>query len=96
MATEEVKRARITAVVFGLILGISLISFVYAFVQQAEAKRQAAIAVELSQQSEEQTRLLKEMSMALDKRNAELESVANDLRDELKAAQEKLKKCKGN
>jgi len=41
---RKLQRARITAIVFGTLAGIALIAFVYAFVQQAEAKRQQVYA----------------------------------------------------
>lgn len=43
---RKLQRARVTAIVFGTLAGIALIAFVYAFVQQAEAKRQEAAAVQ--------------------------------------------------
>jgi hypothetical protein len=39
-AKRKLQRARVTAIVFGTLAGIALIAFVYAFMQQAEAKRQ--------------------------------------------------------
>ncbi|HPW64337.1 MAG TPA: High-affnity carbon uptake protein Hat/HatR, partial [Cyclobacteriaceae bacterium] len=42
---RKLQRARVTAIVFGTLAGIALIAFVYAFVQQAEAKRQAELAI---------------------------------------------------
>ena len=44
-AKRKLQRARVTAIVFGTLAGIALIAFVYAFVQQAEAKRQAELAI---------------------------------------------------
>ncbi len=45
---RKLQRARITAIVFGTLAGIALIAFVYAFVQQAEAKRQELLAKDLA------------------------------------------------
>ncbi|MEQ1587411.1 MAG: High-affnity carbon uptake protein Hat/HatR [Cyclobacteriaceae bacterium] len=45
---RKLQRARVTAIVFGTLAGIALIAFVYAFVQQAEAKRQQVRAEELA------------------------------------------------
>jgi WD40 repeat protein/energy-coupling factor transporter ATP-binding protein EcfA2 len=42
---RKLQRARVTAIVFGTLAGIALIAFVYAFIQQAEAKRQYELAV---------------------------------------------------
>lgn len=44
-AKRKLQRARITAIVFGTLAAIALVAFVYAFVQQAEAKRQAELAI---------------------------------------------------
>jgi cell division protein FtsL/energy-coupling factor transporter ATP-binding protein EcfA2 len=41
---RKLQRARITAIVFGTLAGIALIAFVYAFLQKAEAQRNAEIA----------------------------------------------------
>jgi WD40 repeat protein len=45
---RKLQRARVTAIVFGTLAGIALIAFVYAFVQQAEAKKQQFRAEELA------------------------------------------------
>ncbi|MBX2898650.1 MAG: High-affnity carbon uptake protein Hat/HatR [Cyclobacteriaceae bacterium] len=39
-AKRKLQRARITAIVFGSLAAIALVAFVYAYIQQAEAKRQ--------------------------------------------------------
>ncbi|HNT50230.1 MAG TPA: High-affnity carbon uptake protein Hat/HatR, partial [Cyclobacteriaceae bacterium] len=44
-AKRKLQRARITAIVFGSLAAIALVAFVYAFMQQAEAERQAEIAI---------------------------------------------------
>lgn len=44
MVSQEVKRARITAIVFGTLSGIALIACVYAFIQQGVAKKNALMA----------------------------------------------------
>jgi peptidoglycan hydrolase CwlO-like protein len=46
MVSEQVKRARLTAVIFGVLMSLALISFVYAFVTQAEATKQVHAADE--------------------------------------------------
>lgn len=43
---RKLQRARTTAIVFGVLMGVALIAFVYAFFQQAEAKRQEQAARE--------------------------------------------------
>lgn len=49
MISKEGKRARVTAIVFGLLAFITLTAFVYAFLQHAEAKRQTQIAIQTEQ-----------------------------------------------
>lgn len=44
---EELKRARRTAIIFGVITSIALISLVYAYVQNGIAKENARVAQEL-------------------------------------------------
>ncbi len=43
---RKLQRARVTAIVFGTLAAIALVAFVYAFVQQAEAKKQEQLAVD--------------------------------------------------
>ncbi len=50
MSKLEVRRARIILIVFVSLISLTLISFVFAFLQQAEAKRQVQISVELAKQ----------------------------------------------
>jgi WD40 repeat protein/energy-coupling factor transporter ATP-binding protein EcfA2 len=45
---RKLERARTTAIVFGILMVIALLFLVFAFVQQAEAKRQEALAKELA------------------------------------------------
>lgn len=47
-AKRKLQRARITAIVFGSLAAVALVAFVYAFMQQAEAKRQQVRAEELA------------------------------------------------
>ncbi len=42
---RKLQRVRVTAIIFGTLAVIALIAFVYAFVQQAEAKKQADLAI---------------------------------------------------
>lgn len=53
MDENIIKRARWTAIVFGSLASLTLIAFVFAFVQQAEAKKQAAWAIECERKSVE-------------------------------------------
>ncbi|MGC4022541.1 MAG: hypothetical protein QM734_11650 [Cyclobacteriaceae bacterium] len=65
----NLKRARVTAVTFGVITGLALISFVYAFVQQDIAKENARVAIELqtklndcSKEAQRQSELARKMA----------------------------------
>lgn len=93
MATQEVRRTRITAVVFGVILGISLISFVYAFVQQAEAKKQTLLTQQIMNEKKEIELQVEAMTRMLESNNTELQKAFDEMRISLKAAQDKLEKC---
>jgi len=57
---RKLQRARVTAIVFGTLAGIALIAFVYAFIQQAEAKRQADLATANAELANEQSALAKQ------------------------------------
>ena len=45
----NIKRARITAVVFGTLASIALIALVHAFIQQGVAKQNQQVATELAE-----------------------------------------------
>lgn len=47
-----IRRARITAVVLGALASLTIIAFVYAFKQQAEAKRQFSLTQNAQRQLE--------------------------------------------
>ena len=49
---STIRRARVTAVVLGALASLTIIAFVYAFKQQAEAKRQFSLAQNAQQQLE--------------------------------------------
>jgi Flp pilus assembly protein TadB len=53
MNENNIARNRWMAIAFGALACITLIAFVYAFLQQAEAKRQAELAVECQMKSME-------------------------------------------
>jgi len=67
--SQELKRARITALLLAAMLVVALISFVYALIQQTETKRQEKIAtqlqVELKQCKSEVAQLNKRQEDAL-------------------------------
>jgi WD40 repeat protein/energy-coupling factor transporter ATP-binding protein EcfA2 len=63
---RKLQRARIIAVVFGTLSVIALIAFVYAFVQQAEAQRNAELAIANEAKAKEN-----EAEALIQKKNAE-------------------------
>lgn len=95
MATQEVKRARITAIVFAALIILTLVSFVYAFIQQSEAKQQKFLATQSAMEANQQLGRYDAMSQMAHTQIESLEKEASNLRAELLAAQEELKKCKG-
>jgi hypothetical protein len=50
MSKQEVRRTRIITFVISSLTLLTLIAFIFAFIQQAEAKRQVQISVELAKQ----------------------------------------------
>jgi len=52
MATREVQRVRIIAVVFSSLALVTLVAFVFAFIQNAEAKKQSKITSQLLKELE--------------------------------------------
>jgi uncharacterized membrane protein YccC len=85
MIENNLKRARWTAVIFGTLLSITLIALVYAFVQQAEAKRQAALAIECERRSIE-------LVMQLEAKNQEAVEGALKKAEEMRLKAESNKK----
>ncbi len=71
MNDATVKKARRTAIIIGTSLSLMLISFVYAFVKQTEAKRHTEIAQEVEKEC---TRKLIELSMELEIKTKEAEA----------------------
>jgi uncharacterized membrane protein len=82
---------KIKPIWFALILGafafVSLILFVYAFMQQAEANRQRALATACMQNSEE-------IAFELQIKNEELTKLTDRLNQQLIVAEENLIKAK--
>lgn len=65
------------------------------FFQPAEAKRYASVVKELAEQNNEQIYISTKNAHVAQMRVEELERKSNDLRAELEALEEQLKKCKG-
>jgi len=90
MATIEVQRARVTAIVFGALSSIALIAFVFAFIQQGLAKRslkiaeeQALIAKQTMERSLECERSAKEMQLQAEQQFRECQMRSETLAQEL-------------
>jgi hypothetical protein len=90
MATREVQRARVTAIVFGTLSVITLIALVFAFIQQGLAKRsvtiageQALIAKQITERSLECERSAKEMQLQAEQQFRECQRRSEALEQEL-------------
>jgi hypothetical protein len=85
MVSKEVKRARVTAIVIGMLLCVALISMVFGYVQHGLAKRNVELAEEQAQIAE------KHLAQAMQqKRQAERQSKECQKRNEF-LAQELIK-----
>ncbi|MBN8575568.1 MAG: High-affnity carbon uptake protein Hat/HatR [Cytophagales bacterium] len=83
-AKRKLQRARITAIVFGSLAAIALVAFVYAFMQQAEANRQADLARQNEARAKEnEAKALEQQKIAETERDR-----ADAARKEAVAAQE--------
>ncbi len=90
MISKEVKRARVTAIVFGSLSSVALIAFVYAFVQQGIAKsnmkmaeQQTHIANQNAERSIECERVAKEMQLRAEQQFKECQRKNETLAQEL-------------
>ncbi|SRR5258706_579714 len=82
---KELRRARTTAIVFGVIASLSLICLVYAFVQQGIAKENARVANELQIKLDNcEQEAAKQMKLA--------EAAAEEAKRQHKLLEEALKK----
>lgn len=82
---RKLQRARTTAIVFGILMMVALMAFVYAFIQQAEAKRQEEAArLEAKRANENEIKANEQARIADEKRKeAERErKIADSLRIE--------------
>jgi hypothetical protein len=89
MNENNIARNRWRAIGFGALACITLITFVYAFVQQAEAKRQAEIAMENQQIAIACKAEIAEKTKQLEDRNKQLEMMTENLRLAVIDAQQK-------
>ncbi len=81
--TNNLRNNRIRALVIGASLGLALIAFVYAFIQNAEAKRMAQLALECE-------RISMENEKQLIRANEQLKKVAEMANDQIRVAEKKL------
>lgn len=79
MATPEVTRARVTAIIFGSLSCIALIAFVYAFIQQGVAKENALLA----KQYMEKARHCEQVQLRAEQQRTELQKRNETLAQEL-------------
>ena len=98
MSENTIARNRRMAIGFGSLACITLISFVYAFVQNAEAKRQAKLAVENQQiaiackaENDEKIKLLEDQKRQLEITTDNLRLALMDAQQQKDQAQKKLK-----
>lgn len=97
MSENNVAR-RWTALAFGALAFLTLTSFVYAFVQQAEAKRQAELAAEnrllaiaCKAENDEKTKLLEDQIRQLEMTTDNLRLAIIDAQQQKDQAHKKLK-----
>lgn len=83
MISKEGKRARVTTIVFGLLAFITLTAFVYAFIQQEEAKRSAALAIQYSENSRQCEQRSEQMQILAEQQRSELQKKNEALKQEL-------------
>lgn len=96
MSNEQVKRARRTALVLGISLGIS-IAIVYAVLQKKEAARQRSLAIEMEIRTKEYERNVYELNSKLNSQTQQLQQVLKDVEQRVLLQQEQaLAKSKGN
>lgn len=89
---------KIKPALFALLIGgfafILLISFVYAFVQQAEAKRQAVLAREFEKNAEECQRYSHEIKRELNNQTEQLEKALEAATQKIRLLEEQAAKSK--
>jgi uncharacterized protein YlxW (UPF0749 family) len=83
MATREVQRARITAIVFGTLTSISLIAFVFAFTQQGVAKKNAFLARQHAENARQCEERNEQMQILVEQQRNELQKKNEALAQEL-------------
>ena len=83
MVSREVKRARITAIIFGTLSSIALIGFVYAFIQQGVARKNALLANQYAENANQCEQRCEQMQILAERQRNELQKVNEVLQQEM-------------
>ncbi len=83
MATRDVQRTRIIAIVFTSLAIVTLIAFVYAFIQQGLARKSEQTAIENSEKATQCEQLANEMQIVAEHRRIEFQKKYEALEQEL-------------
>jgi Na+-translocating ferredoxin:NAD+ oxidoreductase RnfG subunit len=83
MISNEVKRARVTAILFGALSSVALIAFVFAFIQHGVAKKNEEVANQEFQRALQCERLAKEMQLQAEQQRQESLKIQETLEQEL-------------
>lgn len=71
MISKEVKRARVTAIVFGTLSSLTLIAFVFAFIQSGVARENEKAANQQVQRANQCEQQAKEMQLQAEQQRQE-------------------------
>jgi len=83
MATKEVMRMRVTAIVFGTLASLTLMSFVFAFIQHGVAKQNAMLARQHAENARQCEERSEQFQMLTALRREELQKKNEALAQEL-------------
>lgn len=87
MGNQGLRNIRVRALIYGGLMGIAFIAFVYAFVQRTEVDRQKEIAEQMTQKAEACEQQSSEREQQLERINKELMQRTEQLRLALVDAQ---------
>jgi len=83
MISKEVKRARVTAIVFGTLSSLTLIAFVFAFIQSGVARENEKAASHQFQRAIQCEQQAKEMQLQAEQQRQESRKIQEALEQEL-------------
>ncbi len=83
MATRDVQRTRIIAIVFTSLAIVTLIAFVYAFIQQGLARKSEQTAIENSEKATQCEQLANEMQIVAEHQRIKFQKKNEALEQEL-------------